>query len=102
MPSAARVHRAGIQVWGKPCLPLALPWSRVLTADRVSGAFSCPPENMCKLRFFFPEAYHVAKTVWFLTRTEKGTYPVRTGSCFRSFSKSCSKLTVLGLLNETE
>lgn len=68
---------------------------------KLSGAFSCPPENMCKWRFF-PEAYHVAKSMWFLTRTEKGTYPVRTGSRFRSFSKSRSKLGALGLLNETE
>jgi len=51
---------------------------------------------------FFPEAYHTAKSVWFLTRTEKGTYPVGTGSRFRSFSKSCSKLAVLGLPSETE
>lgn len=51
---------------------------------------------------FFSNAYHIAKTVWFLTRREKGTYPVRTGSRFQSFSKSRSKLGVPGLLNETE
>lgn len=92
--------RTGTQAEGSPASTLHFPgWEH--SGEVVSGAFSCPPENMCKQNFF-PEAYHIAKSVWFLTRTEKGTYPVGTGSRFRSFFKSCSKLAVLGLLNETE
>lgn len=50
--SAPLVHTA----WRKPCLPPALPWSRALAA--VSGAFSCPSENMYNLQIFFKGLSH--------------------------------------------
>lgn len=52
VPSAPLVPTA----WRKLCLPPALPWSKVLTA--LSGAFSCAPENMCKLQIFFKDLSH--------------------------------------------
>lgn len=94
-----RVLHWSIQLGGSPAFLLHFHGQeRLLQSLELLAALL----RTCKTFRFFSKAYHIAKTVWFLTRREESTYPVRTGSCFQSFSESYSKLGVSGLLNETE